>query len=94
VSTRRSSPARVTDARRFRIKVKFAIPAAGLGRVTDELYAWLIARLGRDGYAVHPDSWDGYLQASAVHLDDAAAVTELVAWLEARVPTIARCRVS
>jgi hypothetical protein len=94
VSTRRSTPARLTDARRFRIKVKFAIPPAGLGRVTDDLYAWLIARLGRDGYAVHPDTWDGYLQASAVHLDDAAVVTELIAWLEARVPAVARGRVS
>jgi hypothetical protein len=92
VSTKRSAPARLTDARRFRIKVKFAIPPDGLGRVTDELYPWLIARLGRDGYAIHPDSWDGYQQASAVHLDDASAVTDLVAWLAARVPAVERCR--
>lgn len=93
MSTRRSSPARVTDAGRFRIKVKFAIPPGGLGRVTDELHGWLDARLGRGRYAVHPDRWQGYVQASAVHLDDTAAIDDLIAWLEQRVPAVERGRV-
>jgi len=90
MSARRSTSAGKTDAGRFRIKVKFAIPSGGLGRVTDDLYAWLNQRLGRGRYAVHPDRWDGYVQASAVHFDDPDAVNEVVAWLEARVPAVER----
>jgi len=90
MSVKRSTPARLVDARRFRIKVKFAIPPDGLGRVADELYSWLDSRLGRDRYAVHPDTWYPYLQASAVHLDDPLVVPELIAWLEHRVPAVER----
>jgi len=58
--------------------------------VLNELHAWLTDRLGRDGYAIHPDSWAGYLDVSAVHLDETGAVPEVVAWLEARLPAVQR----
>jgi len=32
----------------------------------------------------------GYIQASAVHLDEVDAIGELVAWLEERVPAVER----
>jgi hypothetical protein len=85
---KRSSPTSWTDARRFRIKVKFAIPPHGLGRVTDDMHRFLQDRLGRGNYAVHPDNWSSHLQASAIHLDDHTAVADVVAWLEARVPAV------
>jgi hypothetical protein len=86
---RRSTPASWTDRRRFRIKVKFGIPPNGLGRVTDDLHLFLSERLGHGCYAVHPDDWSLYMQASAIHFDDHAAVSDVVAWLEARVPAVA-----
>jgi hypothetical protein len=55
--------------RKFRIRVKFAIPNGGLGSTANELHAWLDSRLGRDGYFVTPADWQGYGQASAVHLE-------------------------
>jgi len=89
MAPRRSTPASWTDRRRFRLKIKFAIPPNGLGRVTDDLHQFLNERLGRDGYAVHPDDWSPYMHASAIHLDDHAAVSDVVAWLDARVPAVA-----
>ena len=90
VPAKRAAPAMQVDARRFRVKVKFAIPPGGLGRVADDLHAFLDERLGRGRYAVHPDTWDGYTQASAVHLDDTDAVNEVIGWLTARVPAVKR----
>ena len=87
---RRSTSAAVDDRRKFRIAIKFAIPPDGLGHVLDELHAWLTARLGRDGYAIHAAAWGGYLDSAAVHLDRAEIVPEVVAWLEARVPAVER----
>ena len=90
MAIRRSAPAIWTDSRRFRIKVKFAIPPNGLGRVADDLHLFLQERLGRGNYAVHPDHWASHMQSSAIHLDDHAAVGDVVAWLEARVPAVDR----
>jgi hypothetical protein len=86
---KRSTPAAVTDRRRFRISVKFGVPPDGLGRVLDELHSWLTERLGRDGYAILSDTWEGYLDAAAVHLDEPNLVLEVIAWLE-RVPAVER----
>src|SRR5271170_6305514 len=88
MAPRRSTPAIWTDRRRFRIKVKFAIPPNGLGRVSDDLHRFLNERLGHGHYAVHPDDWSSYMHASAIHLDDHAAVSDVVAWLDARVPAV------
>jgi hypothetical protein len=65
---RRSTPQRTIDERCFPIRVRFVIPATGMGypEVT-RMEAWLQANLPSGDFAKHPDSGTSFREAFAVH---------------------------
>lgn len=50
---RRSTPAAVTDERRFPVRLRVAVPHDGVGQRLDEMHAWLNQHVGRGNYAAH-----------------------------------------
>jgi hypothetical protein len=84
---RRSSNSIQLARARFRCSVRFGVPPGGLGAGINDLHAFLIARLGRDAYAIDEVRWTGALQAAAVLFDDASAAGEVAAWLDERWPS-------
>jgi hypothetical protein len=67
--------------RRFRVRIKFAIPKGGIRRLT-EIHLWLKDRFGPSGFAVTPAAWEGNIEAFAVHIDDAAAAPDVRAYID------------
>jgi hypothetical protein len=87
---RRSTPMATVYRRRHRCAVKVGIPAGGFGIGLNELHAWLVARLGKDGYAIVPEHWDnapGHGDAVAILFDDPADAVPIAGWCAARWPT-------
>jgi hypothetical protein len=50
---RRSTPASVTDDRRFPSRLCVAVPRDGFGHQLDEMHAWLNKHAGCKNYAAH-----------------------------------------
>jgi hypothetical protein len=83
---RRAIPQSKIDEHRFRCRVRFERPGTGLWDVHKYVHAWLDARLGKDNYAFHPDTWDGHgLEAHALHFDDYTIIPDLMKHYDAIV---------
>lgn len=78
---RRSTPAAKTDDARFPIRVKFAVPATGLGSDLDKVHVWLSENVGKGCFAVHGAPAIGG-DALAVHLLNVEDAMRLVAAFE------------
>lgn len=75
---RRSSPAAKRDDDAFPIRLKFAVPREGLGKLLDEVHAWLRSSLPPQTFAIHSGRSIGG-SAMAVYflaLEDAARFHE------------------
>ena len=65
---------------RFPVRVRVAVPPAGLGRRLDEMADWLDATCGADGWALTPSRLRGVVNdAVAVHFRDASLASAFVA---------------
>ena len=77
--------------RRFPVRLRIAVPPAGLGTRLDQIKAWLDANCGADGWAMTPSGVRGVINdAVAVHFSDAALAGAFVArWCRsAQVETV------
>jgi hypothetical protein len=71
--------ARDTD-RRFPVRVRIAVPPAGLGKQLTQMQDWLDRNAGADGWAMTPSGERGVLNdAISVHLADATMASSFVA---------------
>lgn len=53
--SRRSTPQKKLDEAAFPVRIKVRVPEQGFGRKSDEIYAWLRAKVRLGDYAVHSD---------------------------------------
>ncbi len=77
--TRPNWPKKLADERRFRFRVRFVRPPGDGIWDQEPLRRWLDQRLGRDGWGLYPDTWDGHgAETYALHLDDHTAIPDLL----------------
>lgn len=75
--SRRSTPQKTLDQRRFPVVVRVKVPDDGFGHQLNELHEWQIQRCGQNGYATHADN-QPYNEAMAIYLDDVRLAVEVV----------------
>lgn len=81
--TRAKWPKRYADERRFRFRVRITRPPGDGIWDQGPIRRWLNERLGRDGWGLYPDTWDGHGRDTyALHLDDHSAIGDLLALWE------------
>ena len=73
------SAARDTE-RRFPVRVRIAVPPAGLGNQLTQMQDWLDHNAGADGWAMTPSGEQGVLNdALSIHFADATIASAFVA---------------
>jgi hypothetical protein len=81
----------VTSAeRRFPVRIRVAVPPAGLGQRYTQITAWLDENCGADGWAMTPSGARGVVNdALSIHFADATLASAFVArcCLRAKVET-------
>jgi hypothetical protein len=85
-----SSRLMITEAeRRFPVRIRVAIPANGVARLT-EIHAWLDENCGADGWAMTPAGLGGVVNdALAIYFPDTALAGAFVArWCAGQKPEI------
>ncbi|MGD9869109.1 MAG: hypothetical protein AB7U38_14040 [Hyphomicrobiales bacterium] len=60
------------------MRIRVQVPEGGFGRQANELHAWLRARAGDGGYAVHSDVLPGRPDALCIYLLDASLAAEMM----------------
>jgi hypothetical protein len=72
--------------RQFPVRIKIAVPAEGLGSRLDQIFAWLDANCGSDGWTSTPSSTRGVVNdALAVYFADVTIASAFVArWCTSR----------
>src|SRR5205814_1453850 len=66
--------------RRFPVRVRIAVPPAGLGKRLTQMHEWLDQNAGADGWAITPSGERGVLNdALSIHLADATIASGFVA---------------
>ena len=66
--------------RRFPVRVRIAVPPAGLGKQLNRMQDWLDHNAGADGWAMTPSGERGVLNdALAIHFADATIASAFVA---------------
>jgi len=82
----------VRDAeRRFPVRIRIAVPPDGFGSRLDQIFAWLDANCGFDGWTSTPSSTRGVVNdALAIYFVDAVIASAFVArWCASRKVEIA-----
>jgi hypothetical protein len=71
----------ITDAeRRFPVRIRIAVPAAGFGAQLNQMQAWLDENCGASGWAMTPSGLRGVVNdAMAVYFLDATLASAFVA---------------
>jgi hypothetical protein len=71
----------VRDAeRRFPVRIRIAVPPEGLGSRLDQIFAWLDANCGADGWTSAPSSTRGVVNdALAIYFGDVTLASAFVA---------------
>jgi hypothetical protein len=65
--------------RRFPVRIKVAVPAEGLGSRFDQIFAWLDANCGADGWTSAPSSTRGVVNdALAIYFADVTLASAFV----------------
>src|SRR5947209_615500 len=83
----RAAQQAVRDAeRRFPVRIKVAVPPEGLGSRLDQIFAWLDANCGSDGWTSAPSSTRGIVNdALAIYFADVTLANAFVArWCAAQ----------
>ncbi|MGE4612655.1 MAG: hypothetical protein AAED33_14915 [Paracoccaceae bacterium] len=75
--SRRSTPQKQQDQRRFPVMVRVKVPDDGFGKQLNEIHDWLRGQVGNNGYAVHSDNQPGN-EAMAIYLNDPTLAAEVV----------------
>ena len=72
--------------RRFPVRIKIAVPPEGLGSRIDQIFAWLDANCGADGWTSAPSSTRGVVNnALAIYFADVTLANAFVArWCAAQ----------
>ena len=72
--------------RRFPVRIKIAVPPEGLGSRLDQIFAWLDANCGADGWTSAPSSTRGVINdALAIYFADVTLANAFVArWCSAQ----------
>jgi hypothetical protein len=72
--------------RRFPVRIKIAVPAEGLGSRLDQIFAWLDANCGSDGWTSAPSSTRGVVNnALAIYFADVTLANAFVTrWCSAQ----------
>jgi hypothetical protein len=72
--------------RRFPVRIKIAVPPEGLGSRLDQIFAWLDANCGADGWTSAPSSTRGVVNdALAIYFADVTLANACVArWCSAQ----------
>jgi len=72
--------------RRFPVRIKVAVPPEGLGSRLDQIFAWLDANCGADGWTSAPSSTRGVVNdALSVYFADVTLANAFVArWCSAQ----------
>jgi hypothetical protein len=74
------------DERRFPVRIKIAVPPEGLGSRLDQIFAWLDANCGADGWTSAPSSTRGVVNdALSIYFADVTLANAFVArWCSAQ----------
>jgi len=75
--SRRSTPQKQQDQRRFPVMVRVKMPDDGFGKQLNEIHDWLREQCGNNGYAVHSDNQPGN-EAMAIYLNGPALAVGVV----------------
>jgi hypothetical protein len=72
--------------RRFPVRIRIAVPPEGLGSRLDQIFAWLDANCGADGWTSAPSSTRGIVNdALAIYFADVTLANAFVArWCSAQ----------
>ena len=72
--------------RRFPVRIRIAVPPEGLGSRLDQIFAWLDANCGADGWTSAPSSTRGVVNdALAIYFADVTLANAFVArWCSAQ----------
>jgi hypothetical protein len=66
--------------RRFPVRIRIGVPPEGLGSRLDQIFAWLDANFGADGWASAPSSTRGVVNdALAIYFADVTLASAFVA---------------
>ena len=66
---------------KYRFRIRFTRPPGNGVWHSENVGTWLNEKVGRDGWVMYPDRWDGHgMYTYAVHLDDHTIIPELLAF--------------
>ncbi|MDE9449997.1 hypothetical protein J3R80_05885 [Aliiroseovarius sp. Z3] len=91
--TRSRSRKKSHDESEFPIRVRYVVPALGLGSTYDRIYIWLDKHVGRADYAVNADSLPGVVDGISFYFRCSLKASQFAEMMEGEGVALADPRV-